>query len=250
MMFPSRSAPRMPPATAHRTGSAPNSPALMGNSACSSIASSRPMNPPAVARRSPAWAIPAGIHEVSLAASFASFLPRPIRAARLRRCWPFVLVPKSITASRNVATKAAPSTSVSHASLPNRSPIASTSIGREDLSRNLDPQLGEAIHEPWTESGCLKLPAELAVLVDPRAVVEQEQILEADDLPLHTHDLRDVGDAAGAVLHACLVDQQVECRGDLFPDRADPQVHPGHQHHRLHTGQRVPRRVRVHGRDR
>src|SRR4029453_9718772 len=148
--------------------------------------------------RSAASAIPAGIHEVSPACFFP---PRPIRVARLRRCWPFVLVDKSSTATRNVATKAAPRTTVSQASLPNRSPIA-TSIGREDLGRGLDPRLGQAVHEPRTEPGCLKPPAELSVLVDPGAVIEQEQILKADDVPLHPHDLRDVGDPAHAALSA------------------------------------------------
>src|SRR5215216_541816 len=246
-MFPSSRAPRMPPAMAHRTMSAANSPAFIGNSACSSFASNRALNPLAVASRSPASAIPAGIHEVS---PVCFFPPRPIRVARLRRCWPFVLVDRSSTASRNVATKAAPRTSVSQASLPNRSPIAPTSIGREDLGRDRDPQLGQALHEPRTEAGCLQTSAEPAVLVDPGAVVEQEQILEADDVPLHPHELRDVGDAASAVLHACLVDHQVQGRGDLLPDRSDPEVHPGHQHHRLHTGQGVARGVRVDGRDR
>src|SRR4029453_8384922 len=216
MMFPSSRAPRMPPPRAHTTVSAANSPAFMGSSACSSIASSRPLNPLAVASRSPASAIPAGIHEVSPACFFP---PRPIRVARLRRCWPFVLVDKSSTATRNVATKAAPRTTVSQASLPNRSPIASTSIGREDLGRDLDPLLGQAVHEPRTEPGRLKPPAELPVLVDPGAVIEQEQILKADDVPLHTHDLRDVGDPPHAVLHACLGDHQIEGRGDRFADR-------------------------------
>ena len=52
---------------------------------------------------------------------------------------------------------------------------------------------------------------------------------------------------AGAVGQALQVDDQVERRGDLLADRAQRQVHAGHQHHRLHAVQRVARAVRVRG---
>ena len=46
------------------------------------------------------------------------------------------------------------------------------------------------------------------------------------------------------------MDDQVERRRDLLPDRPHRQVEPGHQHHRLDTRERVARRVRVDRRER
>ena len=69
-------------------------------------------------------------------------------------------------------------------------------------------------------------------------------------LALHAHDLADLADAAGAVAEAHEVDDDVERRGDLLPDRTEREVEAGHQRHRLEPGERVTRRVRVDGRDR
>ena len=93
-------------------------------------------------------------------------------------------------------------------------------------------------------------PAELAVLVEARAVVEGEQVLQGDDVALHADHLGDVGDAARAVLETGLLDDQVDGAGDLLADGADRQVHAGHQHHGLETGERVTRGVGVQRRDR
>ena len=46
------------------------------------------------------------------------------------------------------------------------------------------------------------------------------------------------------------MDDQVECRCDLLPDRAHRQVVARHQHHRLDARERVTRRVCVHRRQR
>src|SRR5262245_31567293 len=56
---------------------------------------------------------------------------------------------------------------------------------REDLRRDRNAQLGQALHESRTDAGGLELAAELALVVDPGAVVEQEQVLKGDDLALH-----------------------------------------------------------------
>ena len=53
----------------------------------------------------------------------------------------------------------------------------------------------------------------------PGGEVEQEDVLERDDLALHARDLGHVGEAAGAVLQALLVHDQLDRRGDLLADR-------------------------------
>ena len=93
-------------------------------------------------------------------------------------------------------------------------------------------------------------PWNLPCSFDPGGVVEQEHVLGGDDVALHAHDLRDGGDAAGAVLEPGLLDDQVDRAGDLLADGADRKVHAGHQDHGLETRERVARGVGVQGRDR
>jgi hypothetical protein len=91
---------------------------------------------------------------------------------------------------------------------------------------------------------------EPAVLVHTHAVVEQEDVLKGDDVALHALHLGDVGDAAAAVTEPADVHDEVERRCHLLADRPHGQVEPCHQRHRLDTGERVARGVRVHRGDR
>ena len=91
---------------------------------------------------------------------------------------------------------------------------------------------------------------ELALVVHPGGVVEQEDVLGGDDVALHADDLGDRGDPAGAVLETGLLDDEVDGAGDLLADGAHGKVHAGHQDHRLETRERVARGVGVERRDR
>ena len=96
----------------------------------------------------------------------------------------------------------------------------------------------------------LRVPRVRPCVVEAQRVVEDEDVLQGDDVALHADDLGDVGDPARAVLEARLVHDQVDRGGDLLADRADRQVHAGHQHHGLEAGERVARAVGVHRADR
>ena len=55
-------------------------------------------------------------------------------------------------------------------------------------------------------------------------------------------------DLALAILEAGLLDDQVDRRGDLLADDLERHIHTRHHRHRLHTRDRVTRRVGVQGR--
>src|SRR3990172_11435103 len=102
--------------------------------------------------------------------------------------------------------------------------------GRQVNARALDllDELGPQARGPYP-SGYPAAP------IDP-FLPELEDVLQGDDLALHAHHLGHVGYAAAAILQAVQVDDQVEGRGHLVPDRLHRQLKPGHEHHVLDAG--------------
>ena len=80
--------------------------------------------------------------------------------------------------------------------------------------------------------------------------LELEELLEGDDLPLHPLHLGDLDDTTGTVVEPVELDDELERRRDMAPNCTERQLVAGHQHHRLEAVERVPRRVRMDGRER
>src|SRR5581483_10371278 len=72
----------------------------------------------------------------------------------------------------------------------------------EKLRPEPDPVVGQAFTELRADAGRFQVTEDPAVLVDAHPEVEQEQVLEDDDVALHTLHLAHVGDPAGAVPQA------------------------------------------------
>src|SRR5664280_1908061 len=115
----------------------------------------------------------------------------------------------------------------------------------EESGRQVDPLHLELLDELRTNASGLEAALDLAL--DDARLLEDEDVLHHDDIALHPLDLGDVRDATGAVLEPGLVDDEVDGRRDLLADRAEREVHAGHQDHRLETGEHVARAVRVAG---
>ena len=80
--------------------------------------------------------------------------------------------------------------------------------------------------------------------IGPHArLLEGEQVLEDNHVALHALDFRDLDDSARSVEHPLLVDDHVNCRGNLLSDCPVRQVDAGHQDQRLHPRQGVARAV-------
>src|SRR5207253_4442763 len=75
-----------------------------------------------------------------------------------------------------------------------------------------------------------------------------EDVAEDRAVGVVADDLGDLRYLAPAVRHACLVHDQVDSRRDLRAHGLEWDVDRGHHYHRLQTGQRVARGVRVDGR--
>src|SRR3990172_1180788 len=124
-----------------------------------------------------------------------------------------------------------------------------------DLVREPEEALGqvdaldfETVYELGADAG--RLEATLDLAVEDAGLLEDEDVLHDDDITFHALDLGDVGDLAGAVLEARLVDDEIDRRGDLLPDGADREVDAGHEDHRLESREHVARGVGVAGRER
>src|SRR6266496_4070341 len=89
--------------------------------------------------------------------------------------------------------------------LPSRRIMIVASSGQEQLGRDRDATILEAVQELWAKPRRLELSQELPVLVDPGFVVEQEDVLKGDDLSLHPDHLGQLGHSASAVLQASLM---------------------------------------------
>src|SRR3954468_7256704 len=118
----------------------------------------------------------------------------------------------------------------------------------EQARRDVDALDLELLDELGPDPGRLEPALDLAL--DDAGLLEHEDILHHDHVTLHALDLGDVRDTPRAVLQTCLVDDEVDGGGDLLPNRANREVHAGHQHHRLEARQHVTRAVRVAGRHR
>ncbi len=103
------------------------------------------------------------------------------------------------------------------------------------------PQL---IVEFWDKAGSDESSLHLAVTGES-LLPELEDVLQSNHLSLHSGDFGDVGNLSGAVGIAGLLNHNLNCRGDLFTDRANRQIHSSHQNHRLESSQRIPRRIGV-----
>ena len=78
----------------------------------------------------------------------------------------------------------------------------------------------------------------LAVRADA-GLLEQEDLLHGDDVAFHAGDFGDGRHLARAVGHARHLDDQVDGRRDLLPDRPFRDVQVRHRHHRVETVQGV-----------
>ena len=78
-------------------------------------------------------------------------------------------------------------------------------------------------------------------------LLEHEDVLHGDDVAFHAGDLRDRRHLARAVGQARLLHDELNGRRNLLPHGFLRQVGRAHRDHRLDTGQRVARRVGVHG---
>src|SRR5712671_2558864 len=84
----------------------------------------------------------------------------------------------------------------------------------EDAVRQVDAQAVERLDELRTNAGRLEMALDRAV--HDAGLLPQEDVLHDDDVAFHPLDLGDVGDPAGAVLEAGLMDDEVHGRGDLL----------------------------------
>ena len=105
---------------------------------------------------------------------------------------------------------------IGHRSRAGRSPSGWKTSGPRRM-----PWSCELLGELGAHAGGLEVAAELAVLVDAHAEVEQEDVLEGDDVALHALHLGDVGDATGAVPEAGQLHDAVDGRGHLLTDGPD-----------------------------
>src|SRR5258705_9776144 len=135
------------------------------------------------------------------------------------------------TASVMTGTEMSPSRSVAEA---------------EEARRQMDPHHLELLDELGANARRLEAALDLA-LHDP-GLLEDEHVLHDDDVAFHALDLGDVDDLPGPVLEPALLDDQIDRRRDLLPDRPDRQVDAGHQDHRLQPRQHVAGTVGVAGR--
>src|SRR5438874_2393953 len=104
--------------------------------------------------------------------------------------------------------------------------------GREELGRYFDPVPCEFREERRSQSGRIEAPDDCPVRFDA-IDLELEEILERDRVAFHPLYLCDRSDAAGPVVEAVELHDQIERGGDVLPDRAKRQFVSSHQHHRL-----------------
>src|SRR3954469_20173467 len=102
-----------------------------------------------------------------------------------------------------------------------RSPSRSVAEA-EEARRQMDAHHLELLDELGADAG--RLEATLDLALDDAGLLEDEDVLHDDDVAFHPLDLGDVRDLPGPVLQTTLLDDQVDRRGDLLPDRPDRQV--------------------------
>src|SRR4029078_8025479 len=91
----------------------------------------------------------------------------------------------------------------------------------EETRRQVDGHDLEILDELRPDPGRLQPALDLAL--DDTGLLEDEHVLHDDDVAFHALDLGDVDDLPGPVLEPALLDDPVDRRGDLLPDRPDRQ---------------------------
>src|SRR3989442_255775 len=109
------------------------------------------------------------------------------------------------------ASSSASSRSLNPRLSPKRRPNPDKRAGVHQPAGALEP-----VDEPRPQARRFPPSGELSVLVDAGGEVEQEQVLERDDLALHSGDLGDVREPACAVLQTLLMHDQLNRRSDLI----------------------------------
>jgi len=99
-----------------------------------------------------------------------------------------------------------------------------------------------------SDAGCLVAAPETAMFIQLALGLKYKNVLHTDHIAFHASDFRDVGDSARAVAQSGLLDNDIDRRGDLGPDRQQRQLHTSHHDHGFDTGDGVARRVRMGGR--
>src|SRR5436309_4452965 len=118
------------------------------------------------------------------------------------------------TAISRIASAATPAMASVMVSTVRRPPRLLEGVGvHEQARRQVDALDLELLDELGADPGRLQPALDLA-LEDP-GLLEDEDILHHDDVTFHPLDLGDVGDTPGPVLQTCLVDDEVDRRGDL-----------------------------------
>ena len=110
--------------------------------------------------------------------------------------------------------------------------------------------VSQDVKELRSESGADQAPEVPAVLVAPGLVVEAEDVLQGDDVALHSLDLHDGNDATAAVTQARLLDDEIDRTGDLIANGPEWKFDPRHEDHGLQPAQAVSRGVGVDSGDR
>src|SRR5262244_2322789 len=101
-----------------------------------------------------------------------------------------------------------------------------------------DARRGEPIAAPRTDSCRPETTQYFAVLAEARSF-EEEDVLHRDHLALHPGDLGDPGHLAGAIGETRDLHDQIDCGGDLLPDRLLRNIQIGHRDHRVEPVQRI-----------
>ena len=87
---------------------------------------------------------------------------------------------------------------------------------------------------------------DMEILVES-LLLESEDVLKQNGVAFASGHFGNLHDFAGAVRKTRLLDNQVNCGGDLFADCGGGQFKTGHHHHVFETRQRVARIVCVAG---
>src|SRR5574340_550207 len=100
--------------------------------------------------------------------------------------------------------------------------------------------------EERADAGGFQFAEDLAIFIDA-GLLEFEDVGHDDGVAFHAADFGHGGDLTGTIFETRLLDDQVDGGGGLFADDLEGQVHAGHQHHGLQTGESIARGVGVQG---
>src|SRR6185437_7325198 len=115
-----------------------------------------------------------------------------------------------------------------------------------DFHGYVDARGLELFKKLWNDTGGAKA-AENFVGGTQAALLEAEDVLEADDVLRHSGDFGEVRNASRAVTHARDLNDDGDCGGDLLADRFFGKVKVSHHCHGFHAGDGVTWTVGVDG---